>query len=443
MPASAYRDGRRSSWLQKEWYANLPLIAMEGIMRHPLKVGVGLALLVCTIVVHRPAAPRKSVTEAIGAHSSRFFMIQLADPQFGLQHRDQRWHGEQAMLNRSIQLINRLSPRFIVMTGDLQNWYPTTAGMRPDGSGEPGAAQVAALKQSLSLLDASIPLRANIPGNHDLGDAPTLKTLDTFQENWSADRYSFDEGGVAFLALNSQLYYNASQSGVGRRAERQTAWLSRQLDAAASRGAIAVVVLSHIPPFVVAADEPSGWANWPTPVRQQVLQMTQQKQLPPSLFVNGHFHANVEGVRSAAFGAAVESVTTSSVGCPIHWNGSAASPLPHASAMAVATQPSGQSAFENYILHNGRPGEPADVSRIAQRVQARPDRSGVRLFEFDAGMGFRHRWFTLEELSELNTPLATYGESSSSSPLAGMAFSPWARAHPATKPDRELLLVSR
>lgn len=57
---------------------------------------------------------------------SAFFMVQLSDPQFGLQYNNLRWDAEEAMLNESIAHINRLSPLFVVLTGDM-----CVAGSRP------------------------------------------------------------------------------------------------------------------------------------------------------------------------------------------------------------------------------------------------------------------------------------------------------------------------
>jgi len=51
--------------------------------------------------------------------------------------------------------------------------------------------------------------------------------------------------------------------------------------------------------------------------------MTQGVAKAPGVVVCGHFHGNVERGESSEFGAPLEVVTTSSVGCPILWNGSA------------------------------------------------------------------------------------------------------------------------
>jgi 3',5'-cyclic AMP phosphodiesterase CpdA len=377
-------------------------------------------------------------TASAAPEQASFFVVQISDPQFGLEHANARWQEEQAMLNETIRLINRLAPRLVVITGDLQNFLPTPAGAAwpmAAQSGHLGAEQVASVKQSLSLLDSSIPIRATIPGNHDLGYAPTVDTLDAFERNWGGDHTAFSEGGVDFIAIDSQLYFDSTQPGVAQRKEEQTARLSAELVASAERGAAGAVLLSHIPPFVVGASESSGWANWPSEVREEVLSASQQRGMEQpgsmalSLVISGHFHANVDGVFTAAFGAPMEVVTTSSCGCPFLWNGSDANvaALPHTLASAIASEATGYDAWQSYIVRNGTALGNADESLVAARVSAGSDRSGVRLFEFSAAHGYRHGWWTLERLQQLGTPLG-----SMASPFAHLPFTPWTSRRQAT-----------
>ena len=355
--------------------------------------------------------------------SNAFFFIQLSDPQLGLEHSNADWQRELAMLSRSVRIINRLSPRFVVLTGDMQNYLPTnlgTAWPMPRLPGNVGSDQARQVQQALSLLANAIPLRAVVPGNHDLGYAPTNATVNAYRARWGDDSSSFDESGVRFVAFDSQVYYNSSQPGMQVHAEAQTAWLKSRLDAAAGDGVHATVLLTHIPPFLVDALEESGWANWPLPLRQRFLELTQTSRVPPSLVINGHVHANVLSERTSAFGAPLQVVTTSSVGCPIMWNGSAETTLSLRLARAVAAEPTGHDAFVNYVLRDDARG-PKEPARIAHRVAARPDRSGVRLFEFDPAAGYRHQWLTLDQLAKLAAPLV----SGRASPLAHRPFTPW------------------
>jgi len=353
---------------------------------------------------------------------SAFFMVQLSDPQFGLQYNNLRWDAEEAMLNESIAHINRLSPLFVVLTGDMQN---CKSDMQNCDAGQ-AELQVASVKRSLSLLDDSIPLRAVMPGNHDIGDAPSTSSLESYAQTWGTERSSFQPGArIRFLAIDSSLYFNSSLPGVAHLAREQTAWLDEQLsNAGDEEGGVGMVLLTHIPPFVVDADEPHGWANWPRGPREEVLHMSQRRSRAAfSLIVCGHFHANVEEVSSAAFGVPIEIVTSSSIGSPIQWNGSDASPLPHWQARILSTTPSGAQVFEEYVLRDHGLG-PVDPHRVADRVAALPNRSGVRLFEFSADEGYRHQWFTVEQLRALPAPIATGDDS----PLATRPFTRWAHS---------------
>jgi len=345
------------------------------------------------------------------AASSSFFMIQLADPQFGvLDFGGLNWRPEQLMLNRTVIEINRLKPRFIVMVGDMQNYYQTnTNGENGDLAPNVGEMQVASIRESLSLLDPSIPLQAIMPGNHELGDVPTLATLAAYKEQWGTPHGSFVEDGIRFIYINSQIYQNSVETGVAAVAKRQTKWLQAQLTAAAADTHVAgVVLLAHIPPFIGDALESPGWGNWALDQRRQVLGMTQQSKAPPRLCICGHFHGNVEHVESAAFGAPLEVVTTSSVGCPMMWNGSTTGFYTPAQASAIAASPSGSDAFHNYIIRNGQ-GTTANYTERGLRIQAVSDRSGARLFEFSAGKGYRHKWFSIDALGELQAPLSASG----------------------------------
>ena len=414
-------------------------------------------LLLAGAIVATTLGARSTVA---GVTPNSFFMVQLTDPQFGQQHGCRTgvepgcaagWSNEEEMLNESIRLVNRLRPRFAVLTGDMQHTLPNSNHQIDE-------RQATAAQRALSLLDPSIPLRATIPGNHDLGNRPTLATLQAYRSRWDADRTTFEMGGVRFIALDSQLYVDASAPGIRERAAEQTRWLSLQLDAAvtssaaaaaatspvatspvasssvasSSQGASAVsgiaapagvVLLTHVPPFVVRADEAASWANWGVAARQQVLSMSQRKAVPPSLVVAGHFHANVEAVHSDAFGAPIEVVTSSAVGCAIAWNGSHATAFPHTLAAAIAAVPTGLEAVRRFILRNGSMTAPADASLLSSRVVAARSVSGARLFEFSAATGYRHRFYSLSELGALRAPLA----SGAASPLADIAFTPWVR----------------
>lgn len=55
----------------------------------------------------------------------------------------------------------------------------------------------------------------------------------------------------------------------------------------------------------------------------------------------------------------------------------------------------------NYIVRTDARG-PENWTAAHERVLALPNRSGVRLFEFNRAHGYRHRWLTIDELKEVS-----------------------------------------
>ncbi|CAE8624413.1 unnamed protein product [Polarella glacialis] len=346
--------------------------------------------------------------------SSTFFMFQLADPQLGMLHccggdaaSALNWTQELAMLQLAIGHANRLRPRFVTLHGDMQNWYATdlpgeNGALGPEsGLGDVGALQVADVKEALAALDPAIPVRV-LAGNHDVGDAPTLATLEQFRDRWGPMKYSSREGGTEFVVLDSQVYYDASQPGVREVQLEQTAWLRRTVAATQASNATSIVVLTHIPPFMTSMDEPHGWANWPLAARHEVLGILTKPnlRLTPRLIICGHFHSN-SSVSSDSPSSQVKSsfevVTTASVGTELLWNGR--STFTPTEALPVASTPSGSDAFNDFIARTDGVGAANySESYLLTRRDARADWSGVRIFEFSE-RGYRHRWFTNQALS--------------------------------------------
>ena len=282
-----------------------------------------------------------------GAWRGSYYFVQLADPQLGMLHRDASWREELASLALAVDHVNRLKPRFVVVSGDLINGFP----------GEPAIPdQVEAFKGALARLDPSIPLVLE-PGNHDLGQRPTEAAVREYQGRFGEDYLRFWVGGVLFVSLNSQLIKATGAPGRAAHAS----WAAEAFETRAER----VVVLSHICPFVGAPDEAEGWANWPLPARRAVL--AQATRAGAGLWLCGHLHGN-----AVARHGRLEIVTSSAVGSMVNWT------LPPAE-IAVMKKPDCRTTV-------GRPA-----------VVAGPASSGLRVVRVDEG-GFRHRWYPLADV---------------------------------------------
>ena len=138
------------------------------------------------------------------------------------------------MLHRAIAHANRLRPRFVLISGDVVNKMGAT-----------DERQLAALDRALSRLDSTIPLVLQ-PGNHDLGQVPTVQSVGRFVSRHGDDYFSFWAGGVCFLSLNSQFYLPGGGERTGALRDGQREWLAREVAGPCARKAKHVVMLSHV-----------------------------------------------------------------------------------------------------------------------------------------------------------------------------------------------------
>jgi 3',5'-cyclic-AMP phosphodiesterase len=95
-----------------------------------------------------------------------------------------------------------------------------------------------------------------IPGEHDVVVENGKPFFERFgKEHKTGGWYSFDQGGVHFVALVNVL--NLKAGGMGQIGAEQLAWLKRDLE---GKGASTpIVVLAHMPLWLVSAD--MGWGT--------------------------------------------------------------------------------------------------------------------------------------------------------------------------------------
>src|SRR5262245_2148477 len=127
-----------------------------------------------------------------------FFFIQLSDPQFGMFTGNKDFAQETANFEFAVASVNRLRPKFVVITGDLVN--------------KPGdEAQIAEFKRIAAKIDHAIPVY-NVAGNHDLENVPTPARIAAYTNQFGPDHYSFRQGGFAGLILNSIVIHSPQQT---------------------------------------------------------------------------------------------------------------------------------------------------------------------------------------------------------------------------------------
>ncbi|NXS17542.1 CPPED phosphatase, partial [Mystacornis crossleyi] len=163
------------------------------------------------------------------------------------------------------------------------------------------------LKDVLKNTDQDVPL-VFVSGNHDIGNTPTRETIDDYCKNWGDDYFSFWVGGVFFLVLNSQLYFDSS--GCSELRQAQDAWLDEQLAVAANQKCKHVIVFQHIPLFLSKPDEDHDYFNLDKSVRQEIMEKFHKAGV--RAVFSGHYHRNAGGSYKG-----LEMVVSSAIGCQL------------------------------------------------------------------------------------------------------------------------------
>jgi len=201
-----------------------------------------------------------------------WFFAVLADPQFGMYAKDKNFTQETANFEFVIANLNRLHPRFIVICGDLVN-----------RTGDP--AEIAEYKRILKELDPSIRVY-NVAGNHDVGNIPTPATLDAYHAAFGPDYYTFSEGTIFGIVLDSNLV--RSPGGASEPAKQQEQWLRKALAGTRAHPDQQIVVFQHIPYFDKAPDEAGNYFNIPEPARRKYLDLLEKAGV--RYVYAGHLH---------------------------------------------------------------------------------------------------------------------------------------------------------
>ncbi|KPK74278.1 MAG: hypothetical protein AMJ79_14600 [Phycisphaerae bacterium SM23_30] len=224
-----------------------------------------------------------------------FFFIQITDPQFGMFTANADFDQEAVLFEKAIAQVNRLGPEFLIITGDLIN--------------EPGdEEQTTAVLHIAGKIDPGIKL-FHIPGNHDIGDAPTVKMLNWYRQRISKDWYSFDVGSWHFVALNSCIIFNGENAP--QEVQKQWEWLNQDLRQSRIHSADRIMVFMHHSLFLEDPEEPGdGYFNIPEPTRRVYLDLFHQFGV--QAVMAGHRHINF-----LAAAGSMEMITTAPVGMPL------------------------------------------------------------------------------------------------------------------------------
>jgi serine/threonine-protein phosphatase CPPED1 len=184
-----------------------------------------------------------------------FRFLILTDPQLGMYANNANFVRETANYEFAVATANRLKPAFVIVLGDLVN-----------KAGDP--EQIGEFLRITKKIDPSIPVYL-LPGNHDVGDAPTAESLAAYRRNIGKDYYSFRVGPVYGIVLDSNLI--RSPKMVEDEYQKQNAWLKEELETARKSGSAQIIVFQHHAYFVSDAQEPDQHANIPLERRKPLV----------------------------------------------------------------------------------------------------------------------------------------------------------------------------
>jgi len=130
-----------------------------------------------------------------------------------------------------------------------------------------------------------------VAGNHDVGDKPdptmpapwaTAESLARFHALFGPSWYSFDQGGVHFVVLNSSI-----MNGPLPEEAEQRRWLAHDLEAHTAQR---IYLFLHYPPYLCAEDEPALgiYDNLAQPARGWLLDLARRFRV--ELVFAGHCH---------------------------------------------------------------------------------------------------------------------------------------------------------
>lgn len=237
--------------------------------------------------------------EEEGEWKGPFFFIQMADCQLGMFENNRAWDKEIYLLEKAVEHINRLKPRFVVVCGDLTNAKPFKKGYDE---------QVSDYKRIMSQVSEDIPLIC-ICGNHDVGSKPSKKTIQAYESHFGSHYFSFWVGGVQCFALNSSLLFNPSKAEDLFHEQRE--WIESELISTESQLPKHRLVFLHHPWFIHNPNKLS-LPIFEIPVERRLDMMNLLVDHGVEISFSGHYHRNAYGQYKG-----MEVVTSGPVGKPI------------------------------------------------------------------------------------------------------------------------------
>lgn len=203
--------------------------------------------------VFHPSLPDKR-PEAV---DENFSFVIAADCQLGMLKVNKDWNAEIESSRRAVAYINALpeKPAFVSMCGDICDMEPTMYAGRlgtKEYCVEIQHRQYIDFKDVWKNIDPSIPLVC-LCGNHDVGNAPTVESINRFTSHFGDDYFAFWCKGCYCICLNTNLYND--KSNAPEQFTMQHEWLITELSRAREANARRIFLFGHHPWFLYDEEE--------------------------------------------------------------------------------------------------------------------------------------------------------------------------------------------
>lgn len=192
--------------------------------------------------------------------------VQLCDTQLGMGG----YEADMIRFELAVKAVNALDVDWVVVCGDLVN----------NGNDDQAVADFKRIAAAFT-----IPVYL-APGNHDVGNEPTVESLERYRKLQGADYYTATEHGYKLMVVNTQLW----KFHVPQESEKHDAWFSEEL-LNTTQSSTPTLIVSHYPPFVATPDEADDYFNLPPEKRKQLL--TAVKAAGVKAWLAGHVHKNI------------------------------------------------------------------------------------------------------------------------------------------------------
>ena len=191
-----------------------------------------------------------------------FTFVQISDTQLGMGG----YEHDVNSFKQAVKQVNALKPDFVLICGDLV-----------DNANEKSFADLNNIKAGFTM-----PCYC-APGNHDVGNEPTLESLKYYRKAVGKDFYSFEHKGCTFVIVNTQLW----KAPVQGESEKHEGWFKATLKAASEKKH-RIFIVGHHPLFIKKPDEDEEYMNLPLEKRKELLGLFEKRNVVAVL--GGHTH---------------------------------------------------------------------------------------------------------------------------------------------------------